>query len=72
VRYASIKALTRICKSLQEKEYEEIRQTCWSCLVVFQETEINGNVLEALKVGQVTQKSTFNAAQKNCHIYNLF
>ncbi len=53
VRYASIKALVRICKSLQSKDWEELRQTCWSCLVIFQETETNAYVLEALKVGQV-------------------
>ena len=56
MRYASIKALTRICKSLDTKDYEELRQTSWSCLVVYQETEINANVLEALKVGQVNSK----------------
>jgi hypothetical protein len=56
VRYASIKALTRICKSLDTKDYDELRLTSWSCLVVYQETEINANVLEALKVGQVNSK----------------
>ena len=56
MRYSSIKALVRICKSLQSKDWEELRQICWSCLVIFQETEQNAYVLEALKVGQVNSK----------------
>ena len=55
VRYTSIKALVHICKSLNEKEFEELRQTCWSFLIIFQETETNHNVLEAVKVGQVNK-----------------
>jgi hypothetical protein len=49
----SIKSLVHICKKIEEKEFEELRQTCWSCLVILEDNEKNKNVLEALKVGQV-------------------
>jgi hypothetical protein len=53
VRYSSIKALVSICKTLNDKNNEELRQTCWASLIVCQENETNVNVLEAIKVGQV-------------------
>lgn len=56
VRYMAVKSLVRICKSLNDKENEEFRQISWACLVVFQESEKNPNVLEALKVGQINSK----------------
>jgi hypothetical protein len=53
IRYAAIKGLVNICNSLNDKDNEELRKTCWACLVVCQENETNPNVLEAIKVGQV-------------------
>ena len=54
IRYCAIKGLVRICKILKgDIENEEIRKICWSSLVVCQESEINMDVLEAIKVGQV-------------------
>lgn len=45
--------MVHICKKIEEKEFEDLRQTCWSCLVILEDSEQNKNVLEALKVGQV-------------------
>lgn len=56
IRYASIKGLVNICNSLNDKENEELRRTCWASLVICQENETNPNVLEAIKVGQVKSK----------------
>ncbi|CAF0711837.1 unnamed protein product [Brachionus calyciflorus] len=56
IRYMAIKGLVKICKNLIDKENEEFRQTSWACLVIFQESEKNPNVLEALKVGQINSK----------------
>ncbi|RNA39830.1 transmembrane protein -like, partial [Brachionus plicatilis] len=56
VRYMAVKGLVRICKSLNDKQNEEFRQISWACLVIFQESEKNTNVLEALKVGQINSK----------------
>ncbi len=54
IRYSAVKGLVRICKSLKgDNENVEIRKICWSSLVVCQETELNTDVLEAVKVGQV-------------------
>ena len=52
VRYSSLKALVRICKVL-DKDHEELKQMCWSCLVVLEADETDRRVLEAIKVGQV-------------------
>ena len=41
------------CKTIN-KDFEELRQTCWSCLIILEEKELNKNVLEAIKVGQVS------------------
>lgn len=55
IRYAAVKGLVRICKALKgDSEHLELRTICWSSLVVCQETEVNTDVLEALKVGQVS------------------
>lgn len=56
IRYMAIKGLVRICKYLNDKQNEEFRQISWACLVIFQESEKNQNVLEALKVGQINSK----------------
>jgi hypothetical protein len=56
LRYMAIKGLVQICKLLNDKENEELRQTCWCSLTVLEETEKNEHVLEALKVGQVKSK----------------
>ena len=51
----AIKGLVRLCKTFKgDKENDDLRAICWSSLVVCQETEINNEVLEAIKVGQVS------------------
>jgi hypothetical protein len=54
LRYSAIKSLVSICKILKhDKDHEDFRNLCWSALVICQEIEMNSDVLEALKVGQV-------------------
>lgn len=49
-----IKGLVRLCKMFKgDSENEDLRKICWSSLVICQETELNNEVLEAIKVGQV-------------------
>jgi len=57
VRYSSIKALVSVCRSLNDGNHEELRQTCWASLVVCQENESDSNVLEAIKVGQISSNT---------------
>ena len=78
VRYSAIKALVSICKALNDKINEELRQTCWTSLIICKENETNYNVLEAIKVGQIatnteefatcmnkSKKSTSNFSKPN-------
>ncbi len=53
VRYTAIKALVKICKMFNNGDLEELRKKCWSFLIIFEESETNQNVLEAIQVGQV-------------------
>jgi hypothetical protein len=71
IRYSAVKSLVRICKALKgDIENEEIRKICWSSLVVCQESEINNDVLEAVKVGQV-KKIIFNFINTNYYLVIL-
>lgn len=63
IRYAAIKALVSVCKALNDKNNEELRQTCWASLVICQENESDLNVLEAIKVGQVKYSTIFKMSQ---------
>ena len=70
MRYTSIKALVRIIRSLADTENDELRQTCWSCLVICQENETNLNVLEAIKVAQVKTRSEEMSHKEKVYINN--
>lgn len=76
IRYMAIKGLVRICKSLNDKQNEEFRQISWACLVIFEESEKNPNVLEALKVGQINSKKPILRKEKiesnGTNVYSRF
>ncbi len=66
LRYSAIKCLVSICKILKnDSDQEDYRNLCWSALVVCQEIEVNSDVLEALKVGQVICLFQFSRAFKS-------
>ena len=60
VRYTAIKALVKICKIFNNNDFEELRKICWSFLIIFEESETNQNVLEAIRVGQVNDNFSSN------------
>lgn len=73
IRYAAIKALVSVCKALDDKNNEEFRQTCWTSLIVCKENETNYNVLEAIKVGQISSKTEeFSHQNKSKKAFSSF